>query len=66
MENDTLLGLLPENTSSGTTDTSYDNSGIDPDIDIKEQKQEDKNSTSPLLMYAGAALLLYFFIFKKK
>lgn len=66
MENDILLGELPGGTGAGTSDAGYDNSGVDPDLDIKEQKEEEESSTSPLLMYAGAALLLYFFVFKKK
>ena len=66
MANDILLGELPGGTGAGTSDAGYDNSGVDPDLDIKEQKEEEESSTSPMLMYAGAALLLYFFVFKKK
>ena len=67
MANDILLGELPGETGAGTSDAGYDNSGVNPDLDIKEQKEEsEESSTSPMLMYAGAALLLYFFFFKKK
>jgi hypothetical protein len=66
MEKDILLGELPGDTGSGTSDAGYDNSGVNPDLDIQEQKEDDKSSNNNLLMYGGAALLLYYFFFKKK
>jgi ABC-type Na+ efflux pump permease subunit len=35
-------------------------------VEPEESKKPEESSTGPLLMYAGAALLLYFFVFKKK
>ena len=76
MENNTLLGATDTSTqydgsgvfnpNSPTSDSAPASSSL-PDVsenDPSEQKPtESKNN---LLMYAGAALLLYFFVFKKK
>jgi hypothetical protein len=75
MENNTLLG---QTTSTG----QYDGSGVfnpntpnadaDPNYvpaetnDSTNDATENTESKNNLLMYAGAALLLYFFVFKKK
>lgn len=37
------------------------------DLDLKEEVEvTETNNTNNLLMYVGAGLLLYFFVFKKK
>ena len=75
MENNVLLGATEteSNDGSGVFNPNTPNADFDPSFvpaeSNTESESEDsssKNSTSPLLMYAGAALLLYFFVFKKK
>jgi hypothetical protein len=76
MANDTLLGQtdsVSQYDGSGVFNPNTPNADFDPNYipteSNTESESEDsssKSSTSPLLMYAGAALLLYFFVFKKK
>ena len=63
---DIFLGQLPEEaTDSGVT--GYDGSGINPDLDIKEEVViEEDTSSNNWIMYLGVGIMAYVLLFRKK
>ena len=63
---DIFLGELPQE-STGTTPGGYDNSGVNPDLEVKEEVviEEDKTSNN-WIMYLGVGIMAYVLLFKKK
>ncbi len=78
MENNTLLGATGDSTQqydgSGVFNPNTPTSDVDtsssyaptPSENAPDSSEKPTESKNNLLMYAGAALLLYFFVFKKK
>jgi hypothetical protein len=78
MENNTLLGatdsvqqydgsgVFNPNTPTSDVDPNYNPAPEATETEEASEKPGDTSSNSGLLLYAGAALLLYFFVFKNK
>ena len=68
---DIFLGELPQG-SGGTVPAGYDNSGVNPDLNLAEvitpdQGQEDApKTTNNWIMYLGVGIMAYVLLFKKK
>jgi hypothetical protein len=68
---DIFLGELPQS-STGTASAGYDNSGVNPDLNLAEviqpnQEQENAPKTSNnWIMYLGVGIMAYVLLFKKK
>ena len=65
---DIFLGELPQQ-STGTPPAGYDNSGVNPDLDIKEviiKEEEEDTSSNNWIMYLGVGIMAYVLLFKKK
>ena len=60
-----LLGELPSE-STGTPPGGYDSSGVNPDLDVTETKDETDTSSNNWIMYLGAAVMVYVLLLKKK
>lgn len=60
-----LLGELPQG-STGTPPGGYDNSGVNPDLDVKEVIVEKEDSSNNWMMYLGVAVMVYVLLLKKK
>jgi len=63
---DIFLGQLPEETTDSSV-TGYDGSGINPDLEIKEEVViEEDTSSNNWIMYLGVGIMAYVLLFKKK
>ena len=63
---DIFLGELPQS-STGTAPAGYDNSGINPDLEVKEEVVEETvTSSNNWIMYLGVGIMAYVLLFKKK
>jgi hypothetical protein len=60
-----LLGELPSE-STGTKPGGYDSSGINPDLDVTETKDEPDTSSNDWMMYLGVGVMIYVLLLKKK
>jgi hypothetical protein len=60
-----LLGELPSE-STGTNPGGYDNSGINPDLEVTETKDEPDTSSNDWMMYLGVGVMIYVLLLKKK
>jgi len=64
---DIFLGELPQNTSTGTAPGGYDSSGVNPDLEVKEEVVEETvTSSNDWIMYLGVGIMAYVLLFKKK
>jgi hypothetical protein len=64
---DIFLGELPQNTSTGTAPAGYDSSGVNPDLEVKEEVVEETvTSSNNWIMYLGVGIMAYVLLFKKK
>jgi hypothetical protein len=65
---DIFLGELPQDTNTGTAPAGYDNSGVNPDLEVKEViiKEEEDTSSNNWIMYLGVGIMAYVLLFKKK
>ena len=63
---DIFLGELPQNTDTGTAPAGYDASGVNPDIEVKEQVVEETVTSNNWIMYLGVGIMAYVLLFKKK
>jgi hypothetical protein len=63
---DIFLGELPQS-STGTAPAGYDNSGVNPDLEVKEEVVEETvTSSNNWIMYLGVGIMAYVLLFKKK
>jgi hypothetical protein len=63
---DIFLGELPQE-STGTPQGGYDNSGVNPDLEVKEEVVEETvTSSNNWIMYLGVGIMAYVLLFKKK
>jgi hypothetical protein len=63
---DIFLGELPQS-STGTAPAGYDNSGVNPDLEVKEEiVEETVTSSNNWIMYLGVGIMAYVLLFKKK
>jgi hypothetical protein len=63
---DIFLGELPQS-STGTAPAGYDNSGVNPDLEVKEEVVEETvTSSNDWIMYLGVGIMAYVLLFKKK
>ena len=63
---DIFLGQLPEETTDSSV-SGYDGSGINPDLEIKEEVViEEDTSSNNWIMYLGVGIMAYVLLFKKK
>jgi hypothetical protein len=63
---DIFLGQLPEEPTDSSV-TGYDGSGVNPDLDIKEEVViEEDTSSNNWIMYLGVGIMAYVLLFKKK
>jgi hypothetical protein len=63
---DIFLGELPQG-SGGTPPAGYDNSGVNPDLPVKEVIiEEEDTSSNNWIMYLGVGIMAYVLLFKKK
>jgi hypothetical protein len=60
-----LLGELPSE-STGTPPSGYDSSGVNPDLDVTETKDEADTSSNDWMMYLGVGVMIYVLLLKKK
>ncbi len=60
-----LLGELPSE-STGTLPGGYDSSGVNPDLDVTETKDEADTSSNNWMMYLGLGVMIYVLLLKKK
>ena len=63
---DIFLGELPQNTDTGTPPAGYDSSGVNPDLEVKEEVVEETVSSNNWIMYLGVGIMAYVLLFKKK
>jgi hypothetical protein len=63
---DVFLGELPQNTDTGTAPAGYDSSGVNPDLEVKEEVVEETVSSNNWIMYLGVGIMAYVLLFKKK
>jgi hypothetical protein len=63
---DIFLGELPQNTDTGTPPAGYDSSGVNPDLEVTEVKDEVVESSNNWIMYLGVGIMAYVLLFKKK
>jgi hypothetical protein len=64
---DIFLGELPQNTNTGTPPAGYDASGVNPDLEVKEEVVEETvTSSNNWIMYLGVGIMAYVLLFKKK
>jgi hypothetical protein len=63
---DIFLGELPQS-STGTAPAGYDSSGVNPDLEVKEDVVEETvTSSNNWIMYLGVGIMAYVLLFKKK
>jgi hypothetical protein len=63
---DIFLGELPQE-SGGTPPAGYDGSGVNPDLEVKEEVVEETvTSSNNWIMYLGVGIMAYVLLFKKK
>jgi len=63
---DIFLGELPQS-STGTAPAGYDASGVNPDLEVKEEVVEETvTSSNNWIMYLGVGIMAYVLLFKKK
>jgi len=63
---DIFLGELPQS-STGTAPAGYDSSGVNPDLEVKEEVVEETVTTSNnWIMYLGVGIMAYVLLFRKK
>jgi hypothetical protein len=63
---DIFLGELPQE-STGTPQGSYDSSGVNPDLEVKEVVEEETvTSSNNWIMYLGVGIMAYVLLFRKK
>jgi len=63
---DIFLGELPQS-STGTAPAGYDNSGVNPDLEVKEEVVEETvTSSNNWIMYLGVGIMAYVLLFRKK
>jgi hypothetical protein len=63
---DIFLGELPQS-STGTAPAGYDSSGVNPDLEVKEEVVEETvTSSNNWIMYLGVGIMAYVLLFKKK
>jgi hypothetical protein len=63
---DIFLGELPQE-STGTPQGGYDSSGVNPDLEVKEEVVEETvTSSNNWIMYLGVGIMAYVLLFKKK
>jgi hypothetical protein len=66
---DIFLGELPQS-STGTAPAGYDNSGVNPDLPVKEviieEEEEEDTSSNNWIMYLGVGIMAYVLLFRKK
>jgi hypothetical protein len=63
---DIFLGQLPEEPTDSSV-TGYDGSGINPDLEVKEEVVEETvTSSNNWIMYLGVGIMAYVLLFKKK
>jgi hypothetical protein len=63
---DIFLGELPQS-STGTAPAGYDSSGVNPDLEVKEEVVEETvTSSNDWIMYLGVGIMAYVLLFKKK
>jgi len=62
---DIFLGELPQS-STGTAPAGYDNSGVNPDLEVKEEVVEETVTSNNWIMYLGVGIMAYVLLFKKK
>jgi hypothetical protein len=63
---DIFLGELPQG-SGGTPPAGYDGSGVNPDLEVKEEVVEETvTSSNNWIMYLGVGIMAYVLLFKKK
>jgi hypothetical protein len=60
-----LLGELPSE-STGTPPSGYDSSGVNPDLEVTETKDEPDTSSNNWMMYLGLGVMVYVLLLKKK
>jgi hypothetical protein len=64
---DIFLGELPQDTNTGTPQGGYDASGVNPDLEVKEEVVEETvTSSNNWIMYLGVGIMAYVLLFKKK
>jgi hypothetical protein len=64
---DIFLGELPQETNTGTPQGGYDSSGVNPDLEVKEEVVEETvTSSNNWIMYLGVGIMAYVLLFKKK
>jgi hypothetical protein len=64
---DIFLGELPQDTNTGTAPAGYDSSGVNPDLEVKEEVVEETvTSSNNWIMYLGVGIMAYVLLFKKK
>ena len=63
---DIFLGELPQE-STGTPQGGYDKSGVNPDLEVKEEVVEETvTSSNNWIMYLGVGIMAYVLLFRKK
>jgi hypothetical protein len=63
---DIFLGELPQE-STGTPQGGYDSSGVNPDLEVKEEVVEETvTSSNNWIMYLGVGIMAYVLLFRKK
>ena len=63
---DIFLGELPQS-STGTAPAGYDSSGVNPDLEVKEEVVEETvTSSNNWIMYLGVGIMAYVLLFRKK
>ena len=63
---DIFLGELPQS-STGTAQGGYDSSGVNPDLEVKEEVVEETvTNSNNWIMYLGVGIMAYVLLFKKK
>jgi len=63
---DIFLGELPQS-STGTAPAGYDSSGVNPDLEVKEEVVEETvTSSNDWIMYLGVGIMAYVLLFRKK